>query len=82
MNNIILKAQATSKTVTTTIESLEGFCPLTAKAIVDAIRDELYVEEVIYSAKMLYSEEIEIAWNLVSFALAKYATETYPKEAS
>ena len=30
--------------------------------------------EAIYKAKKLYSEEIAIAWNLVSFALTKYAT--------
>ena len=42
--------------------------------IVDAISDELYAEETIYKTKRLYSEEIVTAWNLVSFALTKYAT--------
>jgi len=74
MNKMILKTQATSKIVTKMSESLELFTPLTAKPIVDAISDELYTEETIYKAKRLYNEEIVIAWNLVSFALTKYAT--------
>jgi hypothetical protein len=44
------------------------------KPIIDNIFDELYAAETIYKAKRLYSEEIAIAWNLVSFALTKYAT--------
>jgi hypothetical protein len=76
MNKMMLKTQATSKIVTKMIGSLEVFSPLIAKAIVDAISDELYAEEVIYKAKRLYSEEIVIAWNLVSLALTKYATDT------
>jgi hypothetical protein len=54
-------------------ESLELSTPLTARPIVDAISDELYTEETIYKAKKLNREEIVIAWNLVSFALTKYA---------
>ena len=74
MNKMILKIQATSKIVTKTSESLELSTPATAKAIFDKISDELYAAEAIYKAKKLYSKEIEIAWNLVSFALTKYAT--------
>jgi len=76
MNKMILKTQVTSKIVTKIIESLELSTPLNAKPIIDAIRDELNAEEIIYKAKRLYNEEIAIAWNLVSFALTKYATVT------
>ena len=76
MNKMILKTQATSKIVTKMSESLVLSTPLIAKPIVDSISDELYVELTIYKAKRLYSEEIVIAWNLVSFALTKYATVT------
>jgi len=55
-------------------ESLEASTPKAVNAIIDAISDELYAEEAIYKAKMLYSEEIVIAWNLVNFELTKYAT--------
>ena len=78
MNKIILKTQATSKSVTTMSDSQELSTPpsLIAKPIVDNICDAVNAEEARYKAKMLYSEEIVIAWNLVSFALTKYATVT------
>ncbi len=74
MNKMILKTQATSKIVTKMTESLELSSPLIVEPIIDNICDELYAAETIYKAKRLYSEEIEIAWNLVIFALTKYAT--------
>ena len=76
MNKMILKTQATSKIITIMSESLVLSTPTIAKAITDAICDELYAEETKNKAKRLYSEEIVIAWNLVSFALTKYATVT------
>jgi hypothetical protein len=71
---MILKTQAISKIVTKITGSLELSSSLMVKPIIDNIFDELYAAETIYKAKRLYSEEIAIAWNLVSFALTKYAT--------
>ena len=71
---MMLKTQAISKINTKMTGSLEVSCPVIAKAIFDAISDELYAEEAIYNAKRLYTEEIAITWNLVSLALTKYAT--------
>jgi len=70
---MILKIQAPSKIVTKITGSLELSRPLIVKPIIDTVFDELYAAETIYKAKRLYSEEIAIAWNLVSFALTKYA---------